>query len=58
MFRIESISQNSISPDMLLNFHHYQIIHQKYMNINGGWKITKTQELREWNVENVFDLIV
>lgn len=51
MFRIESISQNSISPDMLLNFHHYQIIHQKYMNINGGWKITKTQELREWNVE-------
>ena len=51
MFRIESISSASISSDMLLNFHHYQIINQKYMNINGSWKITKAHELREWNVE-------
>ena len=51
MFRIESISSDSISPDMLLHFHHCQIINRKYMNINGGWEITKAYELREWSIE-------
>ena len=51
MFRIESISSDSISSDMLLYFHHYQIINQKYVKINGNWQITDANELREWDVE-------
>lgn len=51
MLKIENIPANSISADMLLYFHHYQIISQKYINTNGNWLITDTHELREWNVE-------
>lgn len=51
MFRIENISSDSISTDMLINFRHYQIIDQKYRNINGRWEIAKVHELREWNAE-------
>lgn len=51
MLRIESISSDSVSTDMLLNFHHYQVINQKYINLNGRWEITKAHELREWNAE-------
>lgn len=51
MFRIKNISSDSISTDMLLNFHHYQVIEQKYVNINGRWETTKACELREWDTE-------
>lgn len=51
MFRIESIYSDSISSDMLLYFHHCQIINQKYVKINGAWQIADAYELREWNIE-------
>lgn len=51
MFRIEKISDNAISSDMLLNFHHNQVIDRKFVNINGKWEMKKVHELREWNVE-------
>ena len=51
MFKIENISCDSISADMLLNFHHHQLINQKYVNTNGRWEIIKAHELREWNAE-------
>lgn len=51
MFRIERVSANSISSDMLLNFHHYQVIDRKFIKINEEWKIEKTYELREWSLD-------
>ena len=51
MFRIENIPSDSISADLLLNFHHYQVIDQKYVNIDGKWEITKAHELRQWDAE-------
>lgn len=51
MFRIENLSVDSITSDILLNFHHNQIIRRKYVNINNKWEITDTNELREWHKE-------
>lgn len=40
MFRIENLSVDFITSDILLNFHHNQIIRRKYVNINNKWEIT------------------
>lgn len=51
MFRIEKIAFDDIRSDMLIDFHHRQIINKKYVFQTNEWKVIEANELREWSKE-------
>ena len=51
MIKIKDLTINDITPDMLLNFSHHQVIKEKWVKKNKKWELTTTSELREWNDE-------
>ena len=51
MIKIKDLTIHDISPDMLFNFNHHQVITKKWVKNNGKWELTTTWELREWNNE-------
>ncbi|MEY8328984.1 GNAT family N-acetyltransferase [Lachnospiraceae bacterium 48-33] len=51
MFQLKNLSVDYINSNMLLNFHHNQIINNKYVNINNKWEVTYANEVRVWNKE-------
>jgi GNAT superfamily N-acetyltransferase len=51
MIKIKNLTVNDISPDMLLNFNHHQVITKKWVKKNGNWELTTASDLREWNRE-------
>ena len=51
MIEVKDLTTNDISPDMLLNFNHHQIITEKWVNRNKKWELVATSDLREWNTE-------
>lgn len=51
MIEIKDLSINDITPDMLLNFNHRQIITKEWVKSNGKWELVETSEVHEWNKE-------
>lgn len=51
MFSIEILTADNITPNMLFDFHHNQIINKKYVSKNNKWEVTEIDELREWSKE-------
>lgn len=51
MIEVKNLTTEDISSGMLLNFHHHQIITEKWVNSSGKWELVKTSDLREWNEE-------
>ena len=51
MIKIKDLTINDVTPEMLLNFSHHQVIKEKWVKKNKKWELTTTSELREWNDE-------
>lgn len=51
MFRIEKLSIDDIASDLLMHFHHHQIINKKYVRQNNQWEVIECNELRQWSKE-------
>lgn len=48
---IIDLTVNNITPDMLLDFNHHQIITKKWVCNNNRWELVETADLREWDKE-------
>lgn len=51
MFRYVNLTSDDITPNLLMGFHHHQIIEKKYVFVGGKWEISETHEIGEWSDE-------
>ena len=50
MIEITDLTVNHITPNMLLDFNHHQVITKKWV-CNHRWELKDTRDLREWSKE-------
>lgn len=50
MIEITDLTVNHITPNMLLDFNHHQVITKKWV-CNNRWELKDTRDLREWSKE-------
>ncbi len=51
MIEVKDLIIDDITPDILLNFNHHQIIRKKWVNCGNKWELVETSDLREWSKE-------
>lgn len=49
MIEVKKLTVSDITPDLLLNFHHRQIITKKWINRENKWELAEASDLREWD---------
>ena len=48
---IRLLTPSDLSPQMLQSFNHRQVISQKWVKHGEHYELTKTNEIREWDVD-------